>query len=82
MNPIAAHDQALAFIMTDSLFLTIDGALSFDLIASQFEGYWRYQISQEIEAKLMPLCVCAQCGNEKEANLIQSAVRVAKKGLK
>ena len=61
MNPIAAHDQALAFIMTDSLFLSVDGALSFEIIANQFEGYWRQQIADEIRARLMPLCVCETC---------------------
>ena len=81
-NPIAAHDQALAFIMTDSLFLSVDGALSFEIIASQFEGFWRQQIADEIRARLMPLCVCETCGNQKEGHLIEEAIRVVKRGRK
>jgi hypothetical protein len=82
MNPVSAHDQALAFIMTDSLFLQVDGALSFEIIASQFEGFWRQQIAEEIRARLMPLCVCEQCGNQKEGRIIENAIAVAKKGIR
>ena len=80
INPISAHDQALAFIHQDSLFLKIDGALSFEIIAHEFEGYWRQQISEEIRAKLMPICICEKCGNQQEARYIEDAIRVAKGG--
>jgi hypothetical protein len=47
------HDQALAFIATDSYMLMIDGKVSYEILAAQFEGYWRATIAQEMAAQLI-----------------------------
>ena len=49
MNPIAMHDQALAFIQRESLTLELKEGLSFEILAQQFEGYWRQVIAKELE---------------------------------
>ena len=47
------HDQSLAFIATDSYMLMIDGKVSYEILAEQFEGYWRATIAQEVAAQLI-----------------------------
>ena len=49
MNPIAMHDQILAFIRNDSVHTIVDGASSFEIIAHEFEPYWRTMIKREVE---------------------------------
>jgi len=47
MNPVAAHDQALAFIQNESLTLELREGLSFEILAKEFEFYWRMKIAKE-----------------------------------
>jgi hypothetical protein len=53
LNPIALHDQALAFIQSDSFALLIDGQISYEILAKEFEGYWRATIAQELTASMI-----------------------------
>ena len=53
MNPITMHDQALAFIQNDSMGLVIDNLISYEILAKEFEGYWRATISQELMAQMI-----------------------------
>lgn len=38
----------------------------------------REKIAQEIESKLMPLCVCSKCGNLVEATIVSQAATIAR----
>jgi hypothetical protein len=49
MNPIAMHDQALAYIQGDALQTVLVEGLSFEVLAHQFEGYWRQRIVRELD---------------------------------
>ena len=49
MNPIAMHDQALTYIQSDAFHTEIDGGLSFEILAHQFEHYWRQRIARELD---------------------------------
>ena len=49
INPIAMHDQALAFIQQESLTTELSEGLSFEILAKQFEGYWRQVIARELD---------------------------------
>lgn len=51
-NPIAFHDQILQYIKSDSFTTVVDGAISFELIAREFEGFWRAVIAQELQKNL------------------------------
>ena len=51
-NPVAFHDQALQYIKSDSFTTVVDGAISFEILAREFEGYWRAVISDEIRQNL------------------------------
>lgn len=53
-HPIAQHDQMLAYLRNDSLRIHVDGASSFEIIAREFEGYWRTLIGHEVKAKHFP----------------------------
>jgi hypothetical protein len=45
------HDQALAFIRLDSRDIVIDNQISYEILAHEFEVYWRAVIASEIAEK-------------------------------
>lgn len=47
-NMVSMHDQTLMFIKTDSYTTQVDGSISFELIAREFEMYWRAIVSVEV----------------------------------
>jgi hypothetical protein len=47
-NAFFMHDQVLAYIKIDSMTTVIDGALSFETLAKEFEAYWRAAIGHEV----------------------------------
>ena len=49
MNPVAMHDQCLAFIKGDALVSEIDGAVSYEILAKEFEFYWRQRIVKDLK---------------------------------
>jgi hypothetical protein len=49
LNPVFMHDQCLAYIQDDALFTALDGALSFEILAKEFEHYWRNKVAKELE---------------------------------
>ena len=49
MNPIAMHDQALAYIQGDALHTILLEGLCFEVLAKEFEFYWRQRIARELE---------------------------------
>jgi len=49
MNPIAMHDQVLAYIQGDALHTMLIEGLSFEVLAKEFEFYWRQRISRELD---------------------------------
>lgn len=51
-NPIAFHDQILQYIKSDSFTTVVDGGISFEIIAQEFEGYWRAVLVAELERNL------------------------------
>jgi hypothetical protein len=51
-NPVAFHDQTLQYIKSDSFTTIVDGAISFEILSREFEGYWRAVISDEIRQNL------------------------------
>lgn len=80
-NPVALHDQALAYIKNDAIFVHIDGQLSYEILAAAFEGYWRQQISREIDRTFIDM------GKEISSDWFQASLRtkmacvaIAKKG--
>ena len=40
------------------------------------EDELRAKIAEQIRYEMMPLCVCAECGNELEGRLIQQAIDI------
>jgi len=80
MNPIAMHDQALSYIQNDALFTPIDGGLSFEILAQQFEQYWRQRIARELDFLEEPTNISSDyygaCRRTKTA-----AIAIAAKGL-
>lgn len=36
----------------------------------------RRKIADEIRQKMMPICVCAQCGTERDGALVQRAIDI------
>jgi len=80
INPIAMHDQALTFIQNDALFLEVDGGLSFEILAHQFEQYWRQRIARELDFIEEPTNISSDyygaCRRTKTA-----AIAIAAKGL-
>jgi hypothetical protein len=36
----------------------------------------RKAIAEQVRYELMPLCVCAECGNEKEARIVEQAIEI------
>jgi len=55
-HPISFHDQILAFIQTDAYTTVVDGAISYKLIADEFEAFWRAVIAQELQINLPAIC--------------------------
>lgn len=47
-NNFFMHDQVLAYIKIDSMTTVIDGKLSFETLAKEFEGYWRAAIAADV----------------------------------
>ena len=47
-NPIFMHDQALAFIRMDSREIVVDNNISFEILAQEFEIYWRAMIAHDV----------------------------------
>ena len=80
MNPIAMHDQALSYIQSDALFTQIDGGISFEILAHQFEQYWRQRIARELDFIEEPTNISSDyygaCRRTKTA-----AIAIAAKGL-
>ena len=80
MNPIAMHDQALTYIQSDALHTVIDGGLSFEILAHQFENYWRQRIARELDFLEEPTNISSDyygaCKRTKTA-----AIAIAAKGL-
>ena len=80
MNPIAMHDQALSYIQNDALFTEVDGGLSFEILAQQFEQYWRQRIARELDFLEEPTNISSDyygaCRRTKTA-----AIAIAAKGL-
>ena len=80
MNPIAMHDQALTYIQSDALHTQIDGGLSFEILAHQFENYWRQPIARELDFIEEPTNISSDyygaCRRTKTA-----AIAIAAKGL-
>ena len=54
-NPVAFHDQALQYIKSDSFTTVVDGAISFEILAKEFEGYWRAVIAQDVLLNLQEI---------------------------
>jgi hypothetical protein len=42
------HDQVLAFIRLDSREIVIDNQISFEILAREFEVYWRATIAHDV----------------------------------
>jgi len=55
MNPIAMHDQTLAYIQGDALHTVLLNGLSYEVLAKEFEGYWRQRIARELEFLEAPI---------------------------
>lgn len=36
----------------------------------------RKAIAEQVRYELMPLCVCAECGNQKEARIVEQAIEI------
>ena len=47
-HPVFQHDQTLAYIKNDAMNVTVDGQNSFELLAREFQFYWRSFITQEL----------------------------------
>ena len=47
-NPIFMHDQVLAYIRLDSREIVIDNQISFEILAHEFEVYWRAMIAHDV----------------------------------
>lgn len=51
-HPVSFHDQILAYIQTDAYTTVVDHAISYKLIADEFESFWRAVIAQELGTNL------------------------------
>ena len=54
-HPVSFHDQILAYIQTDAYTTVVDGAISFQIIANEFETFWRAVIAQELSVNLQAI---------------------------
>lgn len=52
-NLVAFHDQVLEFIKTDSFALKIGDTYSLDILAAEFERFWRNKISLDLSTWLL-----------------------------
>ena len=79
-HPIAMHDQALTYIQNDAFNVEIDGGNSFEILAHQFEHYWRQRIARELDFLEEPTNISSDyygaCKRTKTA-----AIAIAAKGL-
>ena len=51
-HPVFYHDQVLQYIKSDAFTTIVDGGISFELLAKEFELYWRAIIAQELGVNL------------------------------
>ena len=51
-HPVSFHDQVLAYVQTDAFTTFVDGAISYQIIANEFESFWRAIIAQELQMNL------------------------------
>ena len=80
MNSIAMHDQVLAFIQKESFNTEVDGGISFEILAHQFENYWRQRIARELDFIEEPKNISADYyGAVKRTKTV--AIAIAAKGL-
>ena len=42
------HDQVLAYIKIDAMTTVVDGQLSYETLAKEFESYWRAAIGHDV----------------------------------
>ena len=51
-HPVSFHDQILAYIQSDAYTTVIDNSISYQIIANEFESFWRAVIAQELYVNL------------------------------
>jgi hypothetical protein len=51
-HPVFQHDQTVAYIKNDAMFVRVDEQNSYDAIANIFEMYWRSVIIEELTLNL------------------------------
>ena len=51
-HPVSFHDQILAYVQSDAFTTVVDGSISYQLIANEFESFWRAIIAQELQMNL------------------------------
>ena len=51
-HPVFQHDQTVAYIKNDAMFVRVDDQNSYDAIANIFEMYWRSVIIEELTLNL------------------------------
>jgi hypothetical protein len=51
-HPVSLHDQILAYIKTDAYTTVVDSSISYQIIADEFELFWRAIIAQELSVNL------------------------------
>ena len=51
-HPVSLHDQILAYIQSDAYTTIVDGAISYQILANEFESFWRAIIAQELSINL------------------------------
>ena len=51
-HPVSLHDQILAYIQSDAYTTVVDSSISYQIIAHEFELFWRAIIAQELSVNL------------------------------
>jgi uncharacterized protein YjaG (DUF416 family) len=51
-HPVFQHDQTVAYIKNDAMFVRVDEQNSYEAIANIFEMYWRSIIVEELNINL------------------------------
>jgi hypothetical protein len=51
-HPVSLHDQILAYVQSDAYTTIVDGAISYQILANEFESFWRAIIAQELSVNL------------------------------
>ena len=51
-HPVSLHDQILAYVQSDAYTTIVDGAISYQILANEFESFWRAIIAQELSMNL------------------------------